>query len=878
MSALLKKQKKNKYIYIYIDTHIHFFLFFFSFLGEGDSQFNFQASDGTNNDILRLFKITAKPLVLTLKNNHPLKVFPNTLQPILSVNLLTVTSDKNLTKPVVYTLERKPRKGQIVTLMEGQPLEITSFNQEEVSKGLIFYQHESYIPTWSVSDSFFFEVSTAYSEPLKDEMLDVHISYGNINEGNMGSLVRVMAASVSEGGEVALTQDNLDISELLHRLEQYGRGVTVQYLMMGPPQHGKLQQDGFTMQENDSFSQSRVNSGLVKYLHDDSDTTVDVFKFALRIQQPTGEGHISFVANFTVIVEPVNDERFTLLTKNPSLRVIQGRTANITSRELKTTDPDTEPDGILYTIVTGPDIGKLVFGEFPAMPVKQFTQQDIDTGQLTFVHDGTRDSGEFYFKVSDGKFRPYYKIFNIYVIPLTLELSAKAPVELKQSESSVYISTKSLNISTNAERENIWYNVTREPEFGQIYYQESPVTHFAQTDIDNELLLYIQTDMTAGSDYFICDLYAKGIQVLTTAQRVNITVKPLVRQRPLQASVGRYSAITKFTLDATELATITRDNPVYEITQKPRYGKIMKINRGRRAVDADAVLTEVDAFTHEDVVYTKVQYKADAPQQQVSEDSFQYLLKAKGVQPAAGMLTISLQPPEDDSSSLPPVFVPLSSSPKQTHSTRPTPKELTTATVLGPAVDKSKTEPDSSNDYVIIAVVVGVVVVVVLILIIVVVLLKRRQRQNVVREETKSRTKPRPFISGPLQLEQPHVLIEPQLLGEEYTGKNTYGNIPVINISPNADTLESEALTSSASRSPDLSRQEVSKAVPGCKVTPLVEIAEPPLETTLVQEPESAKSNASTDVFDFDWNEMDPDLLQHCRTTTPVLRKNQYWV
>ncbi|XP_041366688.1 chondroitin sulfate proteoglycan 4-like [Gigantopelta aegis] len=851
--------------------------------GEGDGQFNLQASDGTNNDILRLFKITANPLVLTLRNNRQLKVFPNTLQPILPGNLLAVTSDQNLTKPIVYTLERKPRKGRIVTLMEGQPLEITSFNQEEVSEGRIFYQHESYIPTWSVSDSFFFEVSTAYAEPLKDEMLDVDISYGNINQGNMGSLVRVMAASVSEGGEVSLTRENLDISELQHRLQQYGRGVTVQYLMMGVPRHGKIQQDGFTMQANDSFSQSRVNSGMIKYLHDDSDTTEDAFKFALKIQQPTGEAHISFIANITIIVEPINDEKFTLLTKNPSLRVIQGRTANITSLELKTTDPDTTPDGIIYSIVTGPDIGKLVFREYPDVTVKRFTQQDINTGRLLFVHDGTRNSGEFYFKVSDGTFRPYYKIFNIYVIPLTVEISVNMPVELTQSKSSVYITNKSLNISTNSERENIWYNITRDPEFGQIYYEESPVRHFAQTDIDNELLLYIQTDMTAGSDYFICDLYAKGIQVLATAQRINITVKPLVRQRSLHAPVGSYSAITKYTLDATELAGITRDNPVYEITEKPKHGKIMKINRGRRAVDANAVLTEVSAFTHEDVVYTKVQYKSDLPQSNAMQDSFRYVLKANGVQPAAGMLVISLQPPEDDLSSLPPVFVPLSSTPKRTDATKSMDRdgfqEKTTASVLGPDVNKSTADSSMTSDYIIIAVVIGVVVVVVLILVIVVILLKRRRRQNIVQEELKTRTKPRPFISGPLQLEQPHVLIEPQFEGEDNAGKNTYCNIPVINISPGGgDTLESDALVSSAPRSPDLSRQEVSKVVPSCKVTPLVEISEAPSEMTSIQAPESAKSNTSADVFDFDWNEMDPDLLQHCRTTTPVLRKNQYWV
>ena len=70
--------------------------------------------------------------------------------------------------------------------------------------------------------------------------------------------------------------------------------------------------------------------------------------------------------------------------------------------------------------------------------------------------------------------------------------------------------------------------------------------------------------------------------------------------------------------------------------------------------------------------------------------------------------------------------------------------------------------------------------------------------------------------------------------------------------------------------SPQASIEDYSdRTVPLCKVTPLSDDEDAENKTpggTLKRQ------------VKFDWESIDPELLQHCRTTNPVLHENKYWV
>ncbi|WAR00366.1 CSPG4-like protein [Mya arenaria] len=155
----------------------------------------------------------------------------------------------------------------------------------------------------------------------------------------------------------------------------------------------------------------------------------------------------------------------------------------------------------------------------------------------------------------------------------------------------------------------------------------------------------------------------------------------------------------------------------------------------------------------------------------------------------------------------------------------------------------------------------------------------------------------RPQISGPFQIEQPHVHIEPQGRGSldseeskslivEY--ENTH-NIPNTSrqSSEEADTIapmimcvpKSESAHTQP-RSPDLSRTEVSSTVPTCKVTPLVSHREgEELEGAVGGCSDDQRQSLSSMGDMIDWITSDPELLEHCASSSPPeLRGSKYWV
>lgn len=87
-------------------------MIFFALTGDSHGQFNFQATDGTNSDISRTFRVRAHPVVLELVRSGPLMVFPNTIHPVTNSSLLAATTSSNFSKPIIFTvIDPKPREG-----------------------------------------------------------------------------------------------------------------------------------------------------------------------------------------------------------------------------------------------------------------------------------------------------------------------------------------------------------------------------------------------------------------------------------------------------------------------------------------------------------------------------------------------------------------------------------------------------------------------------------------------------------------------------------------------------------------------------------------------------------------------------------------------
>ena len=929
------------------------------------------------------FQIIAKALVLTLKNNNPLEVYPGILQPVSMKDLEAVTNDVHQWRPILITLQTKPQNGKLVWTGNATG-EVLSFTQEDINAGRIGYQHNAPMGSWSSEDSFTFDVSTAYAESLNFQAFKVLISYENINDDNKGQLILTSPVEVEEGGSVTIERTDLDLSMLRRRLANSGlRNPEVHYVVTDPPHSGVLMINGDNATKETTFMQKDINKGRVQYIHDDSDTKWDAFMFNIEIEVT---GSVSEDSNkrssrlsnvFNITVKPVNDQPFKLQTDSPEIRLVQGFTAVITQKELHTIDPDTPPEGIIYHIMNGPDNGIIVLARNPDNAIRTFTQKDIDDGEVIFVQDGSMESGAFYFHVSDGTFKPYYKVFNIHVNPLTLEIRNTSSIRLLQGHSSVFLSSENIQVETNGRRDKIMYNVTRPPNFGQLYMHDHPVHLFRQHNIDNREITYIQTDMSSGTDFFEFIVYdSRNVIGTDQLQRINITVDPRVKQKPLNARPGGNVVFTTEVLDAGDLASSSGSDPTYTILAGPKLGHLYRVSgrddgerqkreaarkrkkgRGRQPEngggDGDGEV-EVSSFTHQDILARKIVYRPN-PSNATHDrtDSFTYKLTAANSQPATNTYYIRVKgviPPEKkvDSTPVPANPTPVPVKPSDA------PAGEAGATETAPAGTTKASASAYSNDRLVVIILVSAITVLVVIGLVIMRCLKmrRKRREKLEKAKEDSRT----------PLAQPHVHIEPQKLNmatyhddpdaaERMRGDDRGGHVPVINITPDTPQMfehhhgrhsppmgrhrsrsrsPSSAATSRSNhslprpKSPNQDRSrsgspphtstyrrqgpipvatptvpappappqssaaaaaaaaaahgaqqlqteaEVSRTVPTCKVTPLfdgdgVEVHSP-------------SGTLKRDQVTFDWENVDPELLQHCRTTNPVLHENKYWV
>jgi chondroitin sulfate proteoglycan 4 len=406
-----------------------------------------------------------------------------------------------------------------------------------------------------------------------------------------------------------------------------------------------------------TFTQLDVDRGFITYAHDHSDTHYDSFGVAIFLEGDKsetyndGKGRIGDVLLYdglwNVTILPINDQPFRLLTDNPGITVVQRQSKAISANMLFTEDPDTPAYQIKYDIMKAPAYGQLVFKDNITATVVKFNQADINSNRVIFVHEEGGPSTDFYFRVSDGKYTPVYRHFRIHVIPLELQLVNSSSIEIQQGTRMAYISAANLGAKTNGQRTFTYYNITKAPAGGLIYMNDAPASIFGQTNVDNEEVVYMQSDLTLDKDNFTATVTNQDAILRNLVFQIRVT--PLVRRKVAFVCNKVKTALEQKHLDASRLAGLTNSNPVYFLTETPIHGKIMRIVRASNIQKLDKRSLrdkEVWQFTHEDIKNEVVHYVINndlgGNMGARLNDSFSYRLVAPGVQPANGIFEFSI--------------------------------------------------------------------------------------------------------------------------------------------------------------------------------------------------------------------------------------------
>ncbi|WP_422368233.1 Ig-like domain-containing protein [Pelagibius sp.] len=158
-----------------------------------------------------------------------------------------------------------------------------------------------------------------------------------------------------------------------------------------------------------SFTQADIDNGLVFFAHDDSETTQG--SFTVTVADPNGG--VSGPTVVPIAVDPVDDLVPILL--NSSFTVTEGETVVLTNANFSASDADTNDADLIFTVsnVTGGQFQLMALpppgpiSGFASLAVQQaavtsFTQQQIDNGEVEFVHDGSENPPRYSVSVSDG--------------------------------------------------------------------------------------------------------------------------------------------------------------------------------------------------------------------------------------------------------------------------------------------------------------------------------------------------------------------------------------------------------------------------------------------------------------------------------------------
>lgn len=468
-------------------------------------------------------------------------------------------------------------------------------------------------------------------------------------------------AVVVEGSRIIVDKSKLDASNLLGKVPEEERdSYEVWYRVTTLPHFGTIVvgERNLTSEKPD-FSQFILNKYGITYVHDDSETTFDSFSFDVWLNLignpvlPPHEKDFMVSETFNITVTPVNDLPPLLKTQTPSLLVVKGDTVALGPGNLHVEDLDTLPEDIHYTVISKPNNGFLSLKGSLNESTITFTQADVNEGRVHFVQEGHPTSGIFYFSVTDGFHRPLYKLFNLEVHNVTVNVVNNTGLTLVQGQTTGTLTLRHLAAVTNKKNTTIKYYITTPPRHGRLLIEGNQITRFDQKELWLEKVSYQMSDLSASRDSFEFTVITPECNL--TNQEFNITIKPLIQLgKQVRIPDGIPVKIRKDVLDASELASISGSDPIFEIIVPPKYGKLVKAT-----VNLGGAAESIESFTFRDVKQGRIAIQEHLNVLTVHgnttavvhnkttsarEDSFVFLLKAQNVQPARGEFVFLVVP------------------------------------------------------------------------------------------------------------------------------------------------------------------------------------------------------------------------------------------
>lgn len=569
------------------------------------------------------------------ENERPLQaydaLFSMQVDPILMTAItpeaLAVTDKETDDDLLILNLTRPlgPGEGQLVNT-DNPNLPVKTFYQRDIKNLKIAYKPPENPAKEGKTRQIWFEAIDG--EKAKSIPFYLFIIFKEINTA-APRVTKNTGLTMFEGQTRAIDKDVIEISSR-------NDPASVKISVVHGLQNGQIEVLGRSVR---SFTLHDIQRGLVRYIHDDSNTYYD--NFVMRIID--GKHQVDVLV--PVVIIPRDDEA-PLLDRNIGMTLMEGETGQIGQFMLAAKDVDSEETKLVYTLVDPPIAGGLCYrqetppdqdevgwirsGSVYTKNITEFLQSDVITGRVFYKHYGGEVfSDRFTFRVRDDNAIPNQSGLKTFVVnikkidDLKPKLFPASPLAMKALETVVAKFNKGnlRYFDDDTDDDKLLYRVTRQPYFsngkgdpdaGSIVAEIGGVKRdavsFTQKQVNHFKIGYAPPKVEIGRsrrevkfEFSVEDTAGNMI----TGQVFTIDLHPKNNKPP-------YGIINTVPVDERRQVIITNryldvkddDNAPQDISlgleRFPRHGAL--VHRGRKMLPGD--LFQFEEITRNNIIYS----------------------------------------------------------------------------------------------------------------------------------------------------------------------------------------------------------------------------------------------------------------------------------
>lgn len=276
-----------------------------------------------------------------------------------------------IVQPPTDTDENSPVVLGALVLTENPNTEVTTFTQAQINHHKIAYKPP--------------DLELGITTHVLQFRYTVEDVSGNTVEGvftiflkpvdNKPPQIKNSGFTVLERGRHILTSAELDTSDT----DTEKKKIT--FTLTQPPLHGQVQFTFIDMTKGNAFSLEDIANGLISYIHNGDESTVD------SIQIDVSDGVHIVPITIKINVKPIDDEAPTISlpagTIGSYIDVLENGATEITSNVIQGRDEDTDDLRLTFIVEDPPSLGEILVR---GVSSGTFTQADIINGFVVYAH------------------------------------------------------------------------------------------------------------------------------------------------------------------------------------------------------------------------------------------------------------------------------------------------------------------------------------------------------------------------------------------------------------------------------------------------------------------------------------------------------------